>query len=67
MKKIITLLGLFVAILPLMAQTDDGELVISNNSIGTVKKNVFFVGPKIGATFTSGEFSMIAPEAFTTQ
>lgn len=53
MKKIITLLGLFVAILPLMAQTDDGELVISNNSIGTVKKNVFFVGPKIGATFTS--------------
>ncbi|MBR1800927.1 MAG: outer membrane beta-barrel protein [Bacteroidaceae bacterium] len=53
MKRLFTLLGLFVALLPLMAQTDDGELVISSHSIGTVKKNVFFVGPKIGATFTS--------------
>lgn len=56
MKKFITLLGLFVVILPLMAQTDDGEL-----HIGTVKKNIFFVGPKIGATFTS----MTQPEEGT--
>lgn len=53
MKKLVVLLGLCLAVLPCMAQTDDGELIISSSSIGTVKKNVFYVGPKLGLTMTS--------------
>ncbi len=54
MKKFSLLLGLCcIAALPIMAQTDEEELVISTSSIGSVKKNTFFVGPKLGLTFNS--------------
>lgn len=51
MKKILVILVALFTVVPLFAQSDDGEEDIS--APVKERKNAFFVGPKIGGTLTS--------------
>ena len=55
MKKYFILFVLLLSVTPIFAQSDDGEMDFSKkeNPFGKPKSNALFLGPKVGATFTS--------------